>query len=186
MVRRRSEWSLSGDDFSRALLLIARGGGLREVAEHHGVAISTVKRFLSRQPEYAEAVQARKTVARNHGSYITYCHGCRCIDCRDDQWRQARKIRSEKRQDINHGTISGYQYFGCRCEKCLGEYHRQSHEKNEASRETATRHRQIWTDAEMKVIEDNPDKPDSEIAQMVGRTIASVRCRRYIMKTTMV
>jgi len=45
------------------------------------------------------------------------CQACR--DARNAYERAARKSRSERVDDIPHGTINGYINWGCRCKACL-------------------------------------------------------------------
>lgn len=70
----------------------------------------------------------------DHGTVGRYDDGCRCQPCKDAN--AARKRRGQKAQyalrDVQdgviinkrakHGTLNGYQYYGCRCEECVQAY----------------------------------------------------------------
>lgn len=61
-----------------------------------------------------------------HGSRSTYEAGCRCQSCKAGaatnnlSWRRrARRDVAAGRRKINHGTLTSYTIYGCRCKKCV-------------------------------------------------------------------
>jgi hypothetical protein len=71
----------------------------------------------------AEAGSARGPRVEQHGTYATYCQGCRCDECReanrkrgaaDRESRSAREIPSS----VQHGKAATYSNWSCRCEPC--------------------------------------------------------------------
>lgn len=110
-------WTPTEDEVSLALLLVARGGSLEDVARHFGVSSRTVERRLPARQGYHEAIEARAVVARVHGTLTAYRNGCRCIPCREVHAERARGRRARKQPPV-HGTISAYGNHGCRCDSC--------------------------------------------------------------------
>lgn len=53
------------------------------------------------------------------GTSLTHPEACGCKACRQRRWRDA--AREKARLDpsiVPHGTASGYNYYGCRCDDC--------------------------------------------------------------------
>ena len=59
-----------------------------------------------------------------HGTHLRYFStpNCRCDLCREAATKYSREKRQGHRenppQDINHGRVNSYSYFGCRCRLC--------------------------------------------------------------------
>jgi hypothetical protein len=58
-----------------------------------------------------------------HGRPDTYRNGCRCKKCRiantrDCKKRHLRRVMDETPSRV-HGTVNGYDNYGCRCELCI-------------------------------------------------------------------
>lgn len=51
-----------------------------------------------------------------------YTHGCRCEVCTNEHTAMQRRRRAERKEraetDAPHGTVTGYQNWGCRCDDC--------------------------------------------------------------------
>lgn len=58
--------------------------------------------------------------ATTHGVRVTYAAGCRCAPCREANaaYNMHRKSVVRNARPTPHGTLDGYQSFGCRCEDC--------------------------------------------------------------------
>jgi len=61
----------------------------------------------------------------DHGTRARYKRGCRCVRCNDANTAHGARMRAnakarsaEQAALVPHGEISGYTYWGCRCEKC--------------------------------------------------------------------
>jgi hypothetical protein len=55
--------------------------------------------------------------AGRHGTRYRYMQGCRCVECRAACATSAAGIRALGTAP-NHGTVSGYSTYGCRCDDC--------------------------------------------------------------------
>jgi hypothetical protein len=145
-----------------------------------------------------------------HGRRSTYNRGCRCTECRAENASRAVALRKERTErlargevEINHGRY-GYTNWGCRCEFCSREHslackepaarwatanpgkHRESSAKNyrerqEATRQGATKHRRAWTESELELISQD-DLSASELALMLGRSYAAIAGARAKLK----
>ena len=137
-----------------------------------------------------------KTIS--HGTLYAYDKiGCRCGECtevyRSDRVmkRRARAARATP-QSVPHG-LNGYAGWMCRCEICCAAHNAYT----EANRsriyanlqrrhahaiEGAVNHGKVWTGAEMEVAS-RPDLTDSDVAEMLGRSIWAVINVRQRMRS---
>lgn len=135
--RTRAEWHAD------VMALFAEGLNGQEIARRTGLCSSFV--YELRNDPTGEKAQERKERARGkcvdcggrtydrktvrcdacrkafiepeHGTISKYGGGCRCDACRAENTR----VCAERRRygvAPNHGTFSGYQNYGCRCEPC--------------------------------------------------------------------
>lgn len=100
------------------LLLIARGAKVEDAANAFGVSGATLTRRMPVEyPDaYRAALEARRYLARPHATRQRYVLGCRCRDCTDANRLYQRGLKDKT--PPNHGTISAYRNFACRCEPC--------------------------------------------------------------------
>lgn len=61
----------------------------------------------------------------SHGTYARYQQGCRCDHCRQANalamamFKEARLKKFQANPDmVEHGTLSAYKNYNCRCEPC--------------------------------------------------------------------
>lgn len=63
-------------------------------------------------------------MAKTHGTHSTYTAGCRCEPCRQaatlasKAGRQRRAALLASGAVVEHGRVSTYQHWGCRCADC--------------------------------------------------------------------
>lgn len=135
--RSRAEWHTD------VMALFAEGLNGQDIARQLGLCSSFVYE-LRKDPTGAKALERkerargkcvdcggrtyeRKTVRCEpchkafiepaHGTMAKYRRGCRCEVCRAENTRVC-KERRHQGVAPNHGTVSGYQNYGCRCEDC--------------------------------------------------------------------
>lgn len=57
-----------------------------------------------------------------HGTRVGYQRGCKCADCKAAAARYLANWRASKtglpEGDPRHGTVNGYENYGCRCALC--------------------------------------------------------------------
>lgn len=67
-------------------------------------------------------------VIHTHGTARRYQSGCRCVDCTAANSAKHEEDRSRTRRgllaagDPRHGTLNGYDWWGCRCSACRGAF----------------------------------------------------------------
>lgn len=115
-----------------------------------------------------------------HGKACATNYGCKCAVCseavRAYNVELGKRVRAGKVQHRGEGRSSG-----CPCESCR-KFHREyqgkwSRRQNSQSQVTATRAGYMWTGAEMEIAS-RSDLTVKQLAEMLGRSIASVNAMR--------
>lgn len=129
----------------------------------------------------------------NHGTrYAFDKRGCRCEACthahREYRALRRRALATTPSDLIPHGLL-GYSNYMCRCEVCIAasaEWRatnhqarlRQAKRRNATSLDSARKHGQQWTGAEMEIAS-RRDLTDIEVGRMLGRTVSAVMTMRF-------
>ncbi|HEY9416351.1 MAG TPA: hypothetical protein VIQ30_16455 [Pseudonocardia sp.] len=98
----------------------------------------------------------------------------------------AGNVRTEKDRPVQHGTPNAYDYHGCRCADCIEAHNTKVDQmreaNNAATRDVATKHREEWTSADLKIAT-QPDLTAREAALKLGRTMHAVKNIRKKCRT---
>lgn len=148
------------------------GTSITVIAREHGIDRGTVVRWLKGWGIY----QDQRPLA--HGTLSCYRHrDCRCPPCVEsarsyavEHWQKSKHAAAETAE---HGTALRYK-AGCRCDACTAARRREARAYNDATRPTASRHRQLWTGYEAEVAWGRTDLTIAERARLIGRTHAAV------------
>jgi ParB-like chromosome segregation protein Spo0J len=127
-----------------------------------------------------------------HGTIAMYDRGCRCNACKDAEAQKKRKSKHSARErlqkgeaEIEHGKLSSYYYWGCRCEACCqaatrvsGAYRTEAQAESLAA---ATNYGKQWTGPELEIAA-RDDLTTKEVAAMLGRSFAAVVNMRRLLR----
>jgi len=124
----------------------------------------------------------------SHGA-AGYSAGCRCEKCseasRADRLAASERARAANYETVTHGTSTAYK-LGCRCPECTAEAVRKvgsyTAPQYDRTLPSARNNRKEWTGADLEIVT-RDDLPLVELAQMLGRTLYSVRGTRYRART---
>lgn len=163
--------------------LASTGLAASRIAEELHETELTVRRIGK---EFGITLPRPITKASVHGTTNSYNNGCRCPDCRKAntvfcaERRTLRKKRIPQMPAEKHGTISGYENWGCRCTACskAGSDHRRV---RFMLPEQASRKSEMWEPAEDKLVM-NYGVTARELAITLNRTVYSVNTRRRILR----
>lgn len=115
-----------------------------------------------------------------HGLSVAANYGCRCSTCLDAVKNRNREMRKRAASgQVRH--LRGGTTANCPCAGCRRRAAQRAHEKNEETREKATKHFQIWTSTDMELAADYRYSAH-ELAILLGRTRAAVQSRRRLMR----
>lgn len=98
----------------------------------------------------------------------------------------AGNVRDKQGRPVQHGTANAYDYHGCRCTDCTEAHNTKVDQmreaNNAATRDVATKHREEWTSADLKIAT-QPDLTAREAALKLGRTMHAVKNIRKKCRT---
>lgn len=169
---------------ARISTLAASGTTAARIAEQINETELTVRRIGK---EFGIKIPRPVTKASIHGTINAYSNGCRCAACRKAntafcaERRVLRRSRVAEMPKEKHGTISGYENWGCRCASCsvAGADHRRARSAlpvQEHSRKSET-----WAPAEDKLVL-NYATTARDLAILLNRTVSSVNTRRRVLR----
>lgn len=126
-------------------------------------------------------------MARAHGTPAKYAEGCTCDVCTDANTAR-NKVSQEKRADREppRHDASTYRNWRCRCPVCTRAHQVENRARNAAVGQGA-KHRQLWTDEDLKVALATKDSrryqyTAAQAAVMLERTISGVNQQRFLAK----
>lgn len=151
----------------------AAGRSGREIAAELGIPEHRVQYIKKREGIV-------KVKVEKHGRATDYNEGCRCAVCTEAhrvRMAEVRQSRLERREDIPHGTESGYVNWGCRCGACRPVGLAKLRERTTVPAEGMVRLGALWNGAEIGTIE-SYGVTARDHALALGRSVHGVNAAR--------
>jgi DNA-binding CsgD family transcriptional regulator len=162
----------------------ASGKSASQIAEQINETEMAVRRIGK---EFGIRLPRPVTKSSTHGTVNSYNNGCRCPDCRQANTvfcagrRALRRSRVAEMPPEKHGTISGYENWGCRCDACSAAETEHRRVRFEIPEQTNPRKAERWQSAEDDLVGDY-SLTARQLAIMLNRTISSVNARRRTLR----
>lgn len=169
---------------ARVSSLAASGKSAALIAEQLDETEMAIRRIGK---EFGIQLPRPVTKSSTHGTVNSYNNGCRCPDCRQAntvfcaERRVLRRSRVSEMPPEKHGTISGYENWGCRCDVCSSAEAEHRRIRFEIPEQTNPRRAEKWMPAEDDLVSDY-SLTARQIAIMLNRTISSVNARRRTLR----
>lgn len=166
----RHDWEVADETLKS---MLAGGYSYMEISKATGIPGETLR-------ARATALGVKRTY--RHGTPTQWEAGCRCELCLPAM-RAHGKAKYEKMKGTavkKHG-VSGFKR-GCRCTACFEAKVRHFRTSQAQTLEKATSHRNLWTSAEDKILED-ASLTVRDAATILGRSFSAVENRRHRIKS---
>lgn len=168
----------------RISVLAASGKSASRIAEEIEETEMSVRRIGK---EFGIKLPRPVTKSSTHGTVNSYNKGCHCPECRHANTvfcAERRILRRSRVADMpadKHGTVSGYENWGCKCAACslAGAEHRRL--RLQIPEQDNPRKSERWSPAEDDLILDY-SLTARQLATVLNRTTSSVNTRRRILK----